>query len=146
MKVECNHGYFKFTETQAGQITHFMSLFDLDISRSGDHFTFTDLVDAPHYSLAGGLFLDCPTLSTFEGTPAEVMRDNNLVYDFTLGLVVPIVSIIAHAKLSRSGFYFVSTGMLMPGSIKEDGSRVKDYSAQFLFDRVNFKYSEINYE
>lgn len=146
MRIECIHGYFKFTETAAGQISHFMSLFGLEIARSGDHFTFADLVDAPDYSLKGGTFLGAPTTETFEGEPWAVMRANGLVYDFSRGQVVPIDLITQAVQIVATGYYFVTSGMLLPGSITDDGSRVTDYAALFIPDRVNFKYSEVDYE
>lgn len=144
MKVECIRGYFKFSETQPGQLSRFMSLYGLEIERSGDHFTFADLVGAPDYSLAGGTFLGIPTTETFEGEPWEVMEANGLVYNFNTGLIVPALSITSIAKLEQAGNYYISNGMIVPGSIMEDGSRVTDYSAFFIWDRSNFKYSEVS--
>ncbi len=146
MKLECLHGYFKFSETKSGQISKFMSLFGLEIERSGDHFTFSDLVDAPRYSIAGGTFLGVPTTETFEGEPWDVMRANGLVYDFTLGTIRPVLSITETVAIDSAGNYFVTTGMIQPGSVTEDGSRVTDYAAFFVEDRSNFKYSEIDYD
>lgn len=146
MKIECIHGYFKFSETAAGQIAHFMSLFGLEIERAGDHFTFSDLVDAPNFSLKGGMFLGAPTTETFEGNPWDVMRANGLVYDFSKGEVVPLELVVQSAQVVAAGYYFVSSGMLLPGSVTDDGSRVTDYAAFFVPERVNFKYSEVDYE
>lgn len=146
MKIECLHGYFRFEEDEAGQLAQFSSLFGFDLVRSGDHFTFEDLDEAPDYSIAGGTFLGVPTLSTFEGRPWEVMRENRLVYDFGLGLVVPIDSVITPVKIATAGNFFVSSGMILPGSLTEDGDRVTDYSARFIRDRMNFKYSEVSVE
>lgn len=146
MRVDCLHGYYKFTEVSAGEIATFANLFGLDIARSGDHFTFSDLADAPNYSIAGGFFLGCPTLSTFAGDPWDVMRANGLVYDFTKGLVVPKLLVTAIAQISQAGYFFISTGMLLAGSVTDDGSRVTDYAAFFVPERANFKYSEIGYE
>ena len=143
MRVDCIHGYFKFYETYPGQISKFMSLFGLEIERNGDHYTFADLVDAPKHSIAGGTFLGAPTLETFEGEPWEVMRENNLVYDFSRGLVVPIALILQAAPVETAGNYFVSTGMIQPGSVMDDGSRVTDYAAFYIEHRANFKYSGI---
>lgn len=146
MKVDCLHGYFKFEETASGQLSRFMSLFGFEIERSGDHYTFADLVDAPDYSIVGGTFLNCPTTKNFEGKPWEVMRENGLVYSMQLGIVVPILTIISPISVARTGNYFVTTGMIQPGSVTEDGSRVTEYAAFFVQDRGNFKYSEISYE
>lgn len=146
MRVECLHGYFRFSEESAGQISKFISLFGLEIERAGDHFTFSDLVDAPTHSIVGGTFLGVPTISTFEGEPWEVMRENRLIYDFQKGLVVPIDSVLQVVSIAQAGNYFVTSGMILPGSITDDGSRVTDYSAFYVQERGNFKYSEIEYE
>jgi hypothetical protein len=146
MRIECIHGYFRFYETAPGQISRFMSLFGLEIERSGDHFTFARLVDAPHYSLPGGLFLFAPTTEAFAGMPWDVMRENDLVYDFHLDLVGPIFTSLRRAELEQAGNCYVSTGMIAPGSIMDDGSRVTDYAAFYNEDRATFKYSEVGFD
>lgn len=144
MKINCIHGYFKFEETKAGQLQAFMDLFGLEIERSGDHFTFADLVDAPEYSIAGGTFLGCPTLKTFAGSPWEVMRENGLVYDFAKGLVIPKLLVLQSASIKPAGKYLVSSGMIQPGSITEDGSRVTDYAAHYIPELSQFRFSEVS--
>lgn len=145
MRIDCSHGYFRFTELAAGQMSDFMSLTGLEIARSGDHFTFEGLVDAPEYSLPGGTFLGAPCTVAFAGKPWEVMRANRLVFDFTTGLVVPIASILKVVEIAAAGNFLVTTGMIVPGSVTDDGSRVTDYSAFYSTGRQGFKYSEINY-
>lgn len=141
MRIDCLHGYYKFSETDPGQLSKFASLFGLELERSGDHFTFADLVDAPTHSLTGGTFLGAPTLFAMEGPPWEVMRKNKLVYDFAKGLVVPSLAILTVCEFVQAGFTFVSNGMILAGSVTEDGSRVTDYSA--FYDRGLFRYSEM---
>ena len=54
-----------------------------------------------------------------------------------------------YCSLTRAGIginYFLSPGLIKPGSVTDDGSRVTDYAAWFLFDSMKFKYSEITYE
>lgn len=145
MKVECIHGYFKFSEISPGQIGKFADLFDADIKRSGDHYTFADLVDAPDYSIAGGLFLGVPTLSTYEGEPWEVMKENNLVYNFSLGLVVPVLSVVQVSGLQRSSFYLGSDGLILPGSFY-GANRVLGYSGYYSNSTGQFLYSEVSFE
>lgn len=146
MKLRCLHGYFKLEEEFAGDVSQFLSLFKVELESNGDHFTFSDLVDAPRYSIAGGLYLGAPATETFEGEPWEVMRENGLVYDFTTGLVVPIVSITTLISIQEATSYYLTDGMIVPGSITEDGQRVTDYSAFYSFDKFKFKYSEITVE
>lgn len=144
MKIECIHGYFKFTESRAGDVSSFVSRYGLEIVREGDHFTFAGLAGAPDYSLPGGEFLGCATTECFEGEPWEVMRANGLVYDFNSGEVVKIETIIQVAKIQASGKFYVSQGMILPGSLTEDGERVTDYAA--FFDNLSFRYSEVSSE
>lgn len=146
MKISCLHGYFIFEETEAGQISKFVSRYGLDIALNGDHYTFTDLVDAPKYSIAGSTYLNAVAKTTYEGEPWEVMRQNELVYNFSTGLVVPIATIAQSFNLSTAGNYFVSNGLIVPGSVKDDGSRVRDYSALYNLRGVPFKYSEVGFE
>lgn len=146
MRVECIHGYFKFIEDAPGQMSDFMSRYGASIARSGDHFTFEFLVDAPTYSLSGGFFLGCPTLFAYAGEPWEVMRANRIVYDFSKNLVVPIDTVIATPEIEAAGDFYMSSGMILPGSLTDAGSRVKDYSAHFSERRQNFIYSEIGYD
>ncbi len=145
MRIDCLHGYYRFEETGPGQLSQFSSRFGIELARaaSGDHFTFADLVEAPDYSLGAGTFLGIPTLEFLEGTPWDIMRANGLVYNFTTGLVQPIATIAVPVQVEQSGHYFISSGMLLAGSVREDGSRVMDYSAFYNADR--FKYSEITY-
>lgn len=143
MRIDCLHGYFKFTETRPGQLAHFARVFGVELERSGDHHTFSDLVDAPELSIMGGTFLGCPTVKTFAGPPWEIMRENRLVYNFALGLVQPIDLILQRAKLSRAGDYFVSPGMILPGSVTDGGQRVKDYAAHYIEELAQFRYSGV---
>ena len=67
MKIKCLHGYFIFEETKLGQVSHFMSLFGLGLVPKQDYYTFTDLEDAPDYSVIGGDYLGAVATKTFEG-------------------------------------------------------------------------------
>jgi hypothetical protein len=145
VKIQCIHGYFKFSETEPGQISRFSSLFGLEIERAGDHFTFSDLVEAPDYSILGDTFLDMICTKTFEGPPWEVMRENKLVYDFAKGLVVPLLSVVQVVTVTQAGHRLIAPGMILPGSVTDDGSRVTDYAAFYDWKRPGFIYSEIGY-
>lgn len=146
MKIRCLHGYFIFEETKAGQVSDFMSLFDLALVADGRAFTFAALADAPSYSIAGGLYLGALATKTFEGDPWEVMEANGLVYNFSSEVVQPIALITQQLQVDSSNNYFVSPGLILPGSIATDGSRVTDYAAFYVKEVSQFKYSEISYE
>lgn len=147
VKINCVHGYFIFEESAAGQVSRFMSLFPgLSLVSKGEYFTFKTLADADTYSIAGSKYLGALSTETFEGKPWEVMRANNLVFNFQTDAVVPIATVTQRLELVATSNYFLSPGLILPGSLTDEGKRVKDYAAWYLFDSRKFKYSEVNIE
>jgi len=143
MKINCLHGYFIFHEERIGEISEFMSLFGLPIVFKDDHFTFEFLADAPEVSIKTAPYLNATATKTFAGRPWEVMRENALVYNFDQGLLVPIAAITTKVSIKSAGKYFVSPGLIMPGSLMDGGSRVREYAAWFSTDSMRFRYSEV---
>lgn len=120
-----------------------MSLYGLDIARENTDFTFRPLLNAPKYSIKAGTYLGALANSTFEGDPWEVMKANKLIYNFVTKKVVPISSISQRVELNKGLNYFFSDGLLLPGSLMDDGTRVTDYSAGYSFRTGKFKYTEV---
>lgn len=145
MRIDCIHGFFIFREDAAGEASKFMSLFGLSLVKEKDFYTFETIAEAPRYVLEGGTYLGAPALVTYEGEPWDIMRENSLIYNFNLDTVVPIASITQRISIAPAGNIFISSGLILPGSVKDDGSRVKDYAARYLFDQSRFKYSEVAY-
>lgn len=147
MQIKCLHGYFIFREDNAGELSRFCSLFQgLELVPVDDYFTFADLEDAPSHSIEGGEYLGVTAIKTFEGKPWDVFRENKLVYNFSSGEIVPIDTILKRIELFQAPNYFLSSGLILPGSVTDDGSRVTDYAAWYLFDTNKFKYSSVTYE
>lgn len=144
MRVKCLHGYFLFEDDITGDTSDFVSLFNLPLARAGDHLTFKDLVDAPEYSIENSPYLSATATKTFAGKPWEIMRANELVYNFDKGLVVPIGSITDVVEIYSAGNYFFSPGLILPGSLTDEGSRVIDYVARFSPETMRWKYSEVH--
>lgn len=115
MKLDCIHGYFIFNETKSGQISDFMSLTGLTLVKKDTYYTFEFLQDAKKHSLAGLPYLGIPAITTFEGNIWDVFEANEFVYDFTLDLVRPILSVVQKTKISLAGNRFVSNGLILPG-------------------------------
>jgi hypothetical protein len=139
-----------FQETSVGEISKFMSIYSgLLLEPKNNYYTFDLLKDAPTYSIVGGEFLGAPCTTTFQGEPWEVMRANGLVYDFNLGEVVPILSVMQRVDIVTGKNYFLSSGLILPGSVTDDGSRVTDYAAWLSLDEMKtrtFRYSEVTLE
>lgn len=145
MKLDCIHGYFIFNETKSGQISDFMSLTGLSLVKKDTYYTFEFLQNAKNYSLVGLPYLGVPATATFEGSIGEVFEENGFVYDFTLGLVRPILSIVQKTKISLAGNRYVSNGLILPGSITDGGDRVKGYSAWYSRERQTWNYTVVEY-
>lgn len=145
ISITCSHGYFQFRETAAGEISRFASLYDLDLESERDYWTFSDLIGLPEYAIKGNKFLDAVVNQTFAGRPDEIMRANAMVYDFSNALMVDISSVKQSINLFETGNYFISNGLIIPGSVTDDGSRVTDYAAWFTLDSQRFIYSEVIY-
>lgn len=143
MRISCSHGFFVFKEGKAGDIGRFADYFGFVMARYGEYFTFKSLELAKNYSIAGGSYLGAVATVTHEGEPGEVMRANDLVYDYSRDLVVPISTVTNTVKPKKGEFYFFSNGLILPGSITDDGQRVRDYSAWYSFDKKIFRYSEV---
>ena len=134
-----------FIEDTQGEISDFSALYGFDLVPQSYYYTFASLRDAPKYSLLGGTYLGAPATKTFEGEPWEVMEANGLVYDFVQDELVPIALVTDIINLQFTTTAILTTGMILPGSLTDDGSRVKDYSAFYLFSKIKFKYSEVEY-
>lgn len=145
MRVRCLHGYFIFQEMRPEQIADFTQRTGLTLASVDDYYTFDFIKEAPEFSLLGKPIFGVPAIKTFEGKPWEVFEQNKLVYDFTKGLVVPILSIVRPVTISQSGNKFVSSGLIQPGSLTAGGNRVTDYSAWFSRDKLSWNYSEVTY-
>ncbi len=145
MKIKCLHGYFIFEETKVGQISDFMSYSGLSLVPKDNYFTFEDLALAPDFSLAGKSYLGFTALETFAGRPWEVFEANGVIYDFTLGELVPILSVTQTTEIKLAGNRFISPGLILPGSLTDGGERVKDYAAWFSRETQKWLYSEVTY-
>jgi hypothetical protein len=57
------------------------------------------------------------------------MRANQLIYNFETGLVQSLLAVTQLTPLRSTGRYFLANGLILPGSLTDEGSRVTDYSA-----------------
>lgn len=145
MKLRCMHGFFIFEEVKVGEVSAFASYTGLLLAPKGPYFTFEALANAPDYSIKGKALLGFTATKTFAGNPWEVFEANGVIYDFTSGTLKPIGSITQKTKINLAGNRFTSPGLILPGSVTDDGKRVKDYAAHFSKERLTWLYSEVSY-
>lgn len=149
MKIRCLHGFYSFEETNPAQISDFMRFTGLKIVPHGTIFTFDDLTSAPEYSIKGKALqigkTPLPAIADFAGEPWEVLEANEMVYDFTLGILRPITSITQIVDIDDGGNRFLANGIILAGSLTAEGNRVKDYAAHFSRSTQRFLYTEVSY-
>lgn len=145
MKARCLHGYFLFEETKPGQISDFASRFGLSIVPRGTYFTFEALAEAPRYSIQGAPLLNLTATKTYEGEPWEVFEANGFVFDFDSNLLKPLLSVTQLVQIKTVGNKFISSGLILPGSLTDEGQRVKDYAAHYSKETLRWLYSEVSY-
>jgi hypothetical protein len=147
MRVLCRHGHFSFYPRQSGDINRFAQSFGVTLKREEDYYTFERLQGAPKYSLLGKLYINLPALTTFEGNPWDVMRENNFVYNVQLGLIVPKLSVLGLVELTQSGYFFMANvPLLQPGVRTILGRQIMSYSGEFYDDRFYLRILEFDYE
>lgn len=145
MKARCLHGYFIFEETKVGQISDWATYSGLRIVPRGTYYTFEAIAAAPRYSIQGKDLLGLPATKTFEGEPWEVFEANGFAFDFSTNLLKPLNSVTQLVSIRTAGHKFVSNGLILPGSVTEDGKRVKDYAAHYSKETLRWLYSEVTY-
>lgn len=147
MRIKCIHGYFIFEESYTGEASQFATRFNgPPIARVGEHFTFKPLSNASRYSIKGQDYLGAIATETFAGTPWEIMRANKLVFNFATGLVVPIATVTQVLEVSDAGAYYTSPGLILPGALLQNGSRVTDYVGWYVMDKAAFRYTQLGVE
>ena len=145
MKARCLHGFFIFEETKAGQVSDFMSYTGLILVPRGTYFTFEFLKDAPNYSIEGESYLGFTAIKTFAGEPWEVMKANGIIYDFSTGVLKPLLSVTQLVSIKTAGHRYISNGLILPGSLTDAGMRVTDYAAHYSKETLRWLYSEVTY-
>lgn len=143
MRIQCNAGFFIIRDEATWEVPRFTNIFGLDLVSFRDFYTFPFLADPPGYSIIGNPFLGVNAIANYEGEPWEVMRENEIVYDFSDGTVKPLLTVQQRAKLKSAGQFYISNGLIVPGSLMDDGTRVTDYSARFIWDSMSFRYGEV---
>jgi hypothetical protein len=128
-------------ERGAGELSKFMKLYGSRIVPKEDYFTFETIQNCPNLSIEGADYLGNVATETFEGEPWEVMQANGLVYDFERDEMLPKAGVSNRVSYILTGRYYVSQGLIVPGSLTQTGDRILSFTA--WYDFTTFKYSEI---
>lgn len=143
MRVECEHGYFRFYPRFTSERFEFETIFRLPLTWVGSWYTFPLLSTAPEYSIQGGEYLGASATKTYEGKPWEIMRQNNLVYDIANAEVVPIQSISGNVELvTVGGAYLASRSLMQPGTLVSR-QKVLSYEGRLEIDLLRLLLGDV---
>lgn len=146
MRILCRHGHLAFYPRDAEDISRFSNLFDVELVKERDFYTFQRLQGAADYSLALKPYLTLPATRTFEGDPWDLMRENNWVYHIATDLIVIKTAVTEVIQLPAIGFCFLAESpIIQPGSITE-GGRILSYSGEWNQGKAQLKITEFDYE
>jgi hypothetical protein len=147
MKIVCNHGYFFFYEDESGEIAKFNTLFNQDLVTKQGYYTFTKLKALDNYAIQGKLYGQTIAIKTYEAEPYEVMRQNNLVYNFTTQMISNKLLSLQQIEAQRCLKFYIAEGLIIPGSfIKGDTRQILGYTCKVNLNELVFRYSEFIYE
>lgn len=145
MKITCLSGYYVFEESMPGEISDFINYTRLDLVRRENYFTFKNLLDAPEFSISSMPLLNLIANITCEGKPWDVFKANGFSYDFTTGKIVNSNLVIKKFTIKGSGNMMVSPGLILPGSINQDGQKIESYVCWYDRSGGSWYYTEVTY-
>jgi hypothetical protein len=134
-----------FWESKAGDIARLQEVLKLKVVSVGEHYTLERLAKVPPLTIKGRPLLDVTASHTICAEPWVIFEKNQVVFDFRTNKLVPIDSIDIRTRIETGLFWYISGGLILPGSTTDGGQRVKDYSAWFNFGRFSFRYSEVGF-
>lgn len=146
MRIKCLDGFFVLDELEPGSISRFQSRFGLEVSPFREKFTFKQLENPLDYAIKGQPYLGATATKTFSGEPWEIFKANSLIFDFTDGVVKQKSAVTSLFKIEQAGNYWISQGLILPGSLTTDGKKIISYSCHYFFDSMRFRYSEVAYD
>lgn len=82
MIVDCIHGFYKFVPENLGDIAIWQDYNEKELVSAGEYYTFKSLAEMPNYSFIGGTYAGNPLIVNYSGEQSEVLRQNNLIYDY----------------------------------------------------------------
>lgn len=145
MRITCINGYFIFKETLPSEVSKFIGYTKLDLVRVDDYFTFKPLALAPEFSISSMPYLNLVANKTSEGKPWDVFKSNGFCYDFRTGQIVDINLVQAKSNVKSAGNYLVSNGLILPGSINENGQKITSYVCWYFKNDNTWVYPEVSY-
>lgn len=135
MRIECEHGFYRFYPQLSSEIDA-IDHFNLGLVKHGLFYTFPALAAAPTYSIKG---VNGNTV-TYSGTPAEVMRQNKKVYSISAGAIVSMSLVSGIVKLVSSGNYIACPTIPQAGwsvgnvPLLDYSGKIDLNSAMFVFE------------
>lgn len=145
MKIKCIDGYFIFEPQKLTQLSDFIYLTGFDLVRHKDFYTFRYLSELESFCVKGINFGNLTAKITYEGEPWDILNKNGFVYDFNLNALRDINGVTTVIGLRKAENYFISNGLIQPGSINGRGLKIKGYECYFSRAFNTFKYSEVTF-
>jgi len=134
MKINCENGYYSFYPENQQDLFLFTNFLGITLVWNVDHYTYPLLKTLPNYVISPmpyGLF---PTTAPFEGTPKQIMKHFDLVYNLATQTLVPAESILLSGKLYSTAKNWISERSMIQAGMIVGSGRIRTYDGVFDFD------------
>lgn len=144
MKIICDHGFYKFYPEKQEDLFLFTNYLGIELRKKDDYYTYPLLAELPNFSIRPNLYGLAPSIKTFEGSPSQIMKENNLVYNLATGTLVTVESILYSGQLKSLGRKWISERAMIQAGMIIGSGRIKTFDGVFDFDlrKIIVRYFE----
>ncbi len=144
MKVDCINGFYKFTPDNVGEMRIWQDYNGIELANCGDFMTFEHLAKMPNYSFINGTIDNNQLIVNYAGEKSEVLKRNNLVYDWEKDIIVPKNSITASLNVDRD--IFINAAKLPQAGAINGLVRMVGFSGFWNMSYNMYKIERFEYE
>lgn len=144
MKINCENGYYSFYPELQRDLYLFTNFLGIELVWNIDHYTYPLLKDLKNYVISPNPYGSFPTPYPFEGTPKQIMKEFDLVYNLATGTLVPFSSVVLSGRLTSLGPNWMSERAMIQSGMFIGSGKIRSYDGVFDFDtrRTVVRYFE----
>ena len=144
MKVDCENGFYKFFTDNVGELRIWEDYNGIKLTRCGDFFTFEALAAMPNYSFTGAKLGEESLIVNYAGDKAQVLKLNNLVYDYTTNKIVNKLKVLTGVYVDND--LFINTPILPQAGGKNGFKTLTGFSGFWNANYNMYKIESLKYE
>lgn len=145
MRVYCKNGYYKFYPQDIGALKFFIEATGFNLKAEKDYYTFDTLANLNNYIFAGWPLGLSIAIKNYAGDKSELLKVNQVTYNYTIDQIVPIVSIIGKLRIDE-GAYMSTPELPQVGKFTGLLNRVTGFSGFYDWKLKVYKIERLFYD